>query len=114
MDRSIHPITIISAYKRALDDAVRLIAEIANPIDLDNVEEMMKLIKATVNTKFINQWSDKMCAMALDAVRKVAMTVDGKMEVDIKRYARVEKVNNLHPLHLFCENRFTKRLLLLI
>ena len=38
-----------------------------------------------------------MCNLAIDAVACVAMEVDGRKEVDIKRYARVEKV----PLFFF-------------
>jgi hypothetical protein len=34
-----------------------------------------------------------MCNLAFDAVKCVATNVGGKMEIDIKRYARVEKVN---------------------
>ena len=33
-----------------------------------------------------------MCSLALDAVKCVCMDVDGKREIDIKRYARVEKI----------------------
>lgn len=30
--------------------------------------------------------------MAIDAVKRVRTVVDGKVEVDVKRYARVEKI----------------------
>lgn len=54
----------------------------------------MALIKSSIGTKFVSTWSDLMCKLALDAVRCVAIEEDGtgKTEVDIKRYARVEKV----------------------
>lgn len=54
----------------------------------------MALIKSSIGTKFTSTWSGLMCKLALDAVRCVAMEEEGtgKTEVDIKRYARVEKV----------------------
>ncbi|TPX42029.1 hypothetical protein SeLEV6574_g05800 [Synchytrium endobioticum] len=92
LERSIHPITIIGAFKRALDDALQIITEIAVPVNIQDRNEMLRLIKSTIGTKFVAQWSDLMCGLAYDAVKCVAMEVDGKREIDIKRYARVEKV----------------------
>jgi T-complex protein 1 subunit gamma len=40
-----------------------------------------------------SRWSDLMCGLALDAVLTVSTESDGRREVDIKRYARVEKVS---------------------
>jgi T-complex protein 1 subunit gamma len=72
---------------------------------------MLALIKTSIGTKFSSRWSDLMCSLALQAVKTVAVTaeaenglvgnVTGKdsgmsnlniKTVDIKRYARVEKV----------------------
>lgn len=49
-----------------------------------------------------------MCKLALDAVRCVAIEEDdtGKTEVDIKRYARVEKVC-ITIMILFCVSMLT-------
>jgi T-complex protein 1 subunit gamma len=92
LERKIHPVVIISAFNRALEDAVKIVDEISVPIDTSNTEEMTKLIKATIGTKFVSRWSDLMCQLALHSVRCVAMDVNGKREVDIKRYVRIEKV----------------------
>ena len=95
LDRSIHPITIIGAFKRALEDALQIITDIAIPVNIQDRTEMLRLIKSTIGTKFVAQWSDLMCGLAYDAVKCVAVEVDGKREIDIKRYARVEKVCRL-------------------
>lgn len=93
LNRNIHPITIISAYKKALNDALSIIDEISLKVDTENRESMIALIKSTIGTKFISQWADLMCGLALDAVRTVAITSEsGRKEVDVKRYARIEKV----------------------
>lgn len=93
LERNIHPVVIIQAFKRALKDALDIIDEISLPIDVSNDREMFGLINASIGTKFVSRWSELMCSLALTAVRTVAWEVgDGKKEVDIKRYARVEKV----------------------
>lgn len=53
---------------------------------------MLALIKTSIGTKFSSRWSALMCRLALKAVRTVTAEENGRREVDIKRYARVEKV----------------------
>ena len=54
---------------------------------------MNQLISSSIGTKFVSRWMDLMCDLALKAVRTVTWDAgNGKTEVDVKRYARVEKV----------------------
>ena len=92
LERNIHPVVIIKAFKRALDTALEVIADVSVPVDVTSDTEMLALIKTSIGTKFSSRWSELMCKLALDAVRCVAQSEDGVKTVDIKRYARVEKV----------------------
>lgn len=93
LERNIHPVVIIQAFKRALADALEIIDEIAVDVDINNDEAMYQLINASIGTKFVSRWSKLMCGLALKAVRTVSMDVGSeKKEVDIKRYARIEKI----------------------
>jgi T-complex protein 1 subunit gamma len=93
LERNIHPVVIISAFKRALNDALEIIEEISNPIDINDDKAMNQLISSSIGTKFVSRWMDLMCSLALQAVRTVTWEAgNGKTEVDIKRYARIEKV----------------------
>ncbi|KAI7978034.1 hypothetical protein EIK77_009574 [Talaromyces pinophilus] len=93
LERNIHPVQIISAYKRALNDALQIVEDISVPVDIDNDKAMYSLIQSSIGTKFVSRWSELMCSLALKAVRTVSFEVGGgKREVDIKRYARVEKI----------------------
>ncbi|KAF8874305.1 chaperonin Cpn60/TCP-1 family [Mucidula mucida] len=92
LERDIHPVVIISAYNKALKEALEIIKRISVPIDTNNDDEMLSLIKTSIGTKFSMRWSDLMCKLALQAVRTVAQEEGGTKTVDIKRYARVEKV----------------------
>lgn len=94
LERNIHPVVIISAFKRALKDALEIIEEISLPIDVNDDKAMYGLINSSIGTKFVSRWSKLMCDLALKAVRTVVWDIGngGRPEVDIKRYARVEKV----------------------
>lgn len=109
LERNIHPVVIIRAFKAALNDALETISRISVPVDISSESEMLALIKTSIGTKFSSRWSDLMCSLALQAVRTVAVTAEAEnglvgasndksaaqlniKTVDLKRYARVEKV----------------------
>lgn len=93
LERNIHPVVIISAFKRALNDALNIVEEVSKPIEINDDKAMHQLISSSIGTKFVSRWMDLMCDLALKAVRTVTWNAgNGKTEVDIKRYARVEKV----------------------
>ncbi|KAK5130091.1 T-complex protein 1 subunit gamma [Meristemomyces frigidus] len=93
LERNIHPVVIISAFKRALADALQIIQDVSIPVDVKDDAVMKELIATSIGTKFTSRYSDLMCELALTAVRTVSHDAGGgKKEVDIKRYARVEKI----------------------
>ncbi|KAF2238368.1 putative t-complex protein 1 gamma subunit [Viridothelium virens] len=93
LERNIHPVVIISAFKRALADALSIIEEISLPVDIKDDKAMYTLISSSIGTKFVSRWSELMCNLALKAVRTVMHDAGGgRKEVDVKRYARVEKI----------------------
>lgn len=89
IEKNIHPVIIIQALKLALADALEIIDQVSKPVDIENDEAMLKLIQASIGTKYVKLWSEKMCQLSLDAVRTVR---DDRNEIDIKRYVRVEKI----------------------
>ncbi|KAL8831669.1 MAG: hypothetical protein Q9170_005192 [Blastenia crenularia] len=93
LERNIHPVVIISAYKRALNDALNIVGKVSMPVNINDDQQMYRLIASAIDTKYAARWSQMMCSIALKAVRTVSHDVGGgKKEVDIKRYAKVEKV----------------------
>jgi len=93
LERNIHPVVIIQAFKKALADALEIINEIAIDVDVNDDEQMYRIINSSIGTKFVARWSKLMCGLALKAVRTVSLDIgSGKKEVDIKRYARIEKI----------------------
>lgn len=93
LQQQMHPTVVISAYRQALEEACTLLKQkVAVSIDVNNRDEMIRIIKSCIGTKFISKWSDMACAIALDAVTAVALEENGRREIDIKRYAKIEKI----------------------
>eukprot|EP00040_Diaphanoeca_grandis_P005574 m.33492 g.33492 ORF g.33492 m.33492 type:complete len:534 (-) comp16829_c0_seq1:204-1805(-) len=93
IQENMHPTVVIGAYLRALDDAIEFLEkDISVPVDLEDNEKMLMIVRSCIGTKIIKKWESLACQIALDAVKKVTITTNGKTEVDIKRYAKVEKV----------------------
>jgi T-complex protein 1 subunit gamma len=101
----IHPTVIVQGYNRALQEALEICERMSLHVDVRDSDRMKKLVQSSIGTKFSSRWNDKMVDMALQAVLTVAKPKgkvsesDGggnpylhKMEVDIKRYAKVEKI----------------------
>ncbi|KAH8872260.1 T-complex protein 1 subunit gamma [Schistosoma japonicum] len=93
LEKQVHATKIISSFRKGLDEMLVLLREkLSISCDASNEQEVHKIIQTCVGTKFINQWSDLACKIAYDAVKIVTLETDGRKEIDIKRYAKVEKI----------------------
>merc|ERR1711988_1042520 len=92
-ERNIHPTIICQGYMRALEDALKVMDEIATEIDIDDGTLLDQIVDAAVGTKFSSRYGAIIRQLAVQAVKTVAHpNEDGEMDVDIKRYARIEKI----------------------
>lgn len=52
-----HPTVIIGAYRQAMDDMLEILRDqISVPVDVENREEMLKIVRSSVGTKFVHHW----------------------------------------------------------
>lgn len=65
---------------------------VSTPVDTAGRSMMLKIIHSAINTKVLSRWSELACGIALDAVKTVELEDNGRKEIDIKKYAKVEKV----------------------
>ncbi|XP_022902315.2 T-complex protein 1 subunit gamma [Onthophagus taurus] len=93
LEQQMHPTIIIRQYRQALEDMIKLLeGPYSIPVDKNNKAALANVIKGCIGTKFISRWSDLAVNIALDAVNTVTLTENGRTEVDIKRYVKVEKI----------------------
>eukprot|EP00753_Platysulcus_tardus_P015461 PLAT5019.5.p2 GENE.PLAT5019.5~~PLAT5019.5.p2 ORF type:complete len:583 (-),score=289.32 PLAT5019.5:152-1729(-) len=87
--REIHPTVIVRSYYKAMDVAMETLKKMATRVD----DGGRAIVTSTLGTKFSGRWGPLLVDMALDAVNKITIEqADGSKEIDIKRYARVEKI----------------------
>jgi T-complex protein 1 subunit gamma len=93
IEKGIHPRLIIGGFTKALDDALESMEKFSVKVDINNRDEMLKVLASSIGTKFISRWSPLMSELALDSVQTVYKRLDdGRKEIDIKQYAKVEKI----------------------
>eukprot|EP00056_Hartaetosiga_gracilis_P003211 m.60994 g.60994 ORF g.60994 m.60994 type:complete len:553 (+) comp11372_c0_seq1:82-1740(+) len=92
MEEKEHPVVVIGAYVRALEDILDMLNALAKPIDTTDKEALLSALNGVVGTKMVRKWSRMVCEIALNAVQTVFLEDNGSTEIDIKRYAKVEKI----------------------
>jgi len=92
LDAKMHPIVIIQAYRQALDDALEVLDKQSIKLDFEDEEKVVDVVRSCIGTKFLGQYGDLACKIALKAVKIVTTNCGDKVEVDIKKWARIEKI----------------------
>jgi T-complex protein 1 subunit gamma len=94
LDKKLHPTLIVSGYMKALEDALEIMKEIAYQVDTSSQEAMREVVKGAIDTKFVGRWGNLISDLAIKAVQTVVVEKpDGRKEIDVKRYAKVEKLS---------------------
>jgi thermosome len=91
LDQEIHPTVITRGFKIAKDEALKILEDIAKPIDIDDTETLMKIALTSMSGKSVEKASPKLAEIVIQAVRKIAKKVNGKIEVDTDDISRVKK-----------------------
>jgi thermosome len=91
LDQDIHPITIISGYKKAADEGTKYIESIALPVDPDDKETLVKIASTTLNSKAVKGAREHFGKIAVDAVSAIAEKRGDKMRADIELINVIKK-----------------------
>lgn len=93
LERHMHPTVLVRGYSRALEDAVKVAEGMSFEIDANDRQALLQVVQSCIGTKYTSRFGTLMAELALDAVQTVARDVGGgQREVDIKNYAKVEKI----------------------
>lgn len=93
LEQGLHPTLIISAYRKALEDMLTAIKDkVATPVDINDEKKLIEVLSSCIGTKFLGQYGTFACKLAIKAVKTVYQEENGRKEIDIKRFARIEKV----------------------
>ncbi|MEM5855263.1 MAG: thermosome subunit beta, partial [Candidatus Aenigmatarchaeota archaeon] len=91
LDQDIHPTVITKGYKLAKDEALRILENMAKPVDIEDTETLTKIALTSMSGKSVERASPKLAEIVVQALKEVARKVDGKIEVDTDDVSRVKK-----------------------
>lgn len=86
----IHPTVISEGFQKALDIALQVIDTMAIPVDLSNVDVLLKAAATSLNSKVVSQHSSLLAPIAVQAIRAVMEPIPGG--VGARVYLRDVKV----------------------
>lgn len=100
--KEVHPTVLVSAYYKALDDAIKISEKIATKVDTNDEEQVHNIIKACLGTKFASKWDNLISNLALQSLKIVHNKKSHSFDCDFKKYAKVEKIpgGNLEDCHV--------------
>ncbi|KRZ67418.1 T-complex protein 1 subunit gamma [Trichinella papuae] len=94
LQQGFHPIKIITTLQSILDDVtVALKDQLSQEIDVNNENEILRIVRSCLGTKIVERYVPLATKMAIEAV-KIVMKKNGnnRKEIDIKRFVRIEKI----------------------
>jgi len=92
LEKDVHPTVIVQAYFNALNHIAEISKKMGKPIDMENNDDLTKIVQSSIGTKFASKWGSLIVDLAVKAVRTVYRKEGDNVEIDTKRYAKVEKI----------------------
>ena len=91
LDKNIHPTVIVSGYKKAVEEAVKKIYEVAENIDVNNEEILRKIASTALTSKAVHGAREYLADLAVKAVRQVAEKRGDKWYIDLDTIQIIKK-----------------------
>jgi thermosome len=82
VEQKIHPSTVISGYKKALDIALEELRKLGKPVKLEDRSTLKKIVMTALASKSLGFATDHIAVLAIDAVLKVIEERDSKLVAD--------------------------------
>ncbi len=91
LERNIHPTLIVSGYKKAMEESIKKIYEIAEDLDIDDEESLKKIAQTSLTSKAVHGAREYLAEMAVKAVKQVAEKRGDKWYIDLDTIQIIKK-----------------------
>lgn len=91
LDKNIHPTVIVTGYKKAVEEAIKVIEEISKPIDINDKETLKKIAITSLSSKAVQGARERLAEIAVEAVTKVAEKRGNSYYVDLDNIQIIKK-----------------------
>jgi chaperonin GroEL (HSP60 family) len=90
INKNVHPSVIIDGYDAASQQALKVLHEIANKVDIEDKELLIKIARTSRYSKLVSEDSPILSQIAVDATKQVAEKLDESLSLDLDNI-KVEK-----------------------
>jgi thermosome, various subunits, archaeal len=91
LDKNIHPTVIIEGYKKASEEAQKILQTIAIPVAIEDEKTLKEIAVTSISSKSINVAEDLFAKIIVDSVKQVAEKTEDKYVADIDLIKIVKK-----------------------
>ena len=81
--KDVHPTIIVDGYRKSAQKAIEILNKIAQRIDGNENNELLKIAKTSMQTKLVSKEADELAQIVVTAVLQVSDQLDSKYKVDI-------------------------------
>jgi thermosome len=72
LDQSIHPLIVVSGYRKAAQKAVEILSKVSIPVDIDDRATMRKVALTSMGSKAVGAAKETLADIAIDSVKQIA------------------------------------------
>jgi thermosome len=90
INKNVHPSVIIDGYDAASQQALKVLHEIANKVDTEDKELLIKIARTSMYSKLVSEDSPILSQIAVDATKQVVEKLDESLSLDLDNI-KVEK-----------------------
>jgi thermosome len=91
VSKNIHPTVIISGFRKAMEEALKVLDEIAVPIDINNDDVLKNVAKTSLTSKAVHDAREYFAELAVKAVKQIAESRGDKIYIDIDNIQIIKK-----------------------
>jgi len=91
LDQNIHPMVIVSGYRKAAQKAIEILDKKSIPVDLEDRKSLKQVAMTSMRSKTISAASDHFADIAIAAVKRIAEKRGDHMVADIDNIQVVKK-----------------------
>jgi thermosome len=89
--KNIHPTVIVSGYRKAMEETLKLLDQIAQPIDINDEDLLKKIARTSLTSKAVHDARDYFAEMAVKAVKQIVEKRGEKNYIDLDNIQIIKK-----------------------
>jgi thermosome len=91
LDQNVHPMMLVTGYRKAAQKAIEIIAKKAVAIDVEDQKMMMKVALTSMGSKAVGGAKEHFAEIAIEAIKQITQKLEDKTIADIDNIQLVKK-----------------------